>query len=491
MSEAAQARPNRPFSSATRGVLAVAALLLPSLTLVPFGGLYLWEHGLLLWWAVGALVTILLVTLIVRKLLSPATHVRPQPNVTIDSDPEKYWSDEEARAWQDVLALAARVEVDRMNSSDYFFELGQKTLNTVAQRLHPEKTDALWRFTLPEALAIVERVSRKLGSFVVESVPLGDTLTVAQVLSAYRWRGVFDVAERAYDVWRIVRIVNPATAVTNEARERLSRAVYNYGKEHVARRIAEAYVEEVGRAAIDLYGGRLMIAHKLTASSPSAAKDPLDELASSHIALNVMIGGGARNDRLAVSALLAEATDRKGISARSAPEGALTTLAEPKALAAEVSDAEAVAGELKSADVIVWLLPAGAGSDDVRALAALAAIARASGQPASPVFIPAAIYPNAEAANKDQESSAALAAELSVAADARVIAPVPIIAIDVSPASSVELLSAAISDRMVLARRAHILRVLAHTKRASNWAHSARRIFKAAGSLTRAVVRRH
>jgi predicted GTPase len=55
-------------------------------------------------------------------------------------------------------------------------------------------------------------------------------------------------------------MLNPATAVTQELRERLSNQMYRWGREELAKRVARAYVKEVGRAAIDLYGGRLRVA---------------------------------------------------------------------------------------------------------------------------------------------------------------------------------------------------------------------------------------
>jgi predicted GTPase len=95
--------------------------------------------------------------------------------------------------------------------------------------------------------------------FLDENVPLGDRLTVAQLLALYSWRGLIEVTEKAYDVWRAVRLLNPVTAATSELRERLSKKMLEWGRDHLARQLARTYVEEVGRAAIDLYGGRLKV----------------------------------------------------------------------------------------------------------------------------------------------------------------------------------------------------------------------------------------
>lgn len=479
-----------PLSPLTRNVLAGGALLLPSLTLVPLGGLYLWEHGLLLWWAGGALAVVLLLSLALRRALQPAARVRPEAGEASDEGADPHWSDLEAAAWRDVREVAVGVDVDQMSSGDYFVALGQTTLNVVAKRLHPEKTDAMWQFTLPEALAIVERVSRRLGGFVVQSVPFGDRLTVAQLLAAYRWRGMFDVAERAYDIWRILRIVNPATAITNEARERLSRAVYNYGKEHVARRIAEAFVEEVGRAAIDLYGGRLLIAQKLQAEPPPQDQDPLRELANRPVTVNVAVGGGSRSDRLALASLIAEATDKFGVSARAAPDGTLTTAGDPLPLRAGSADYDEVADELAQADILVWIVTLEGAEDDALALAQFAAKSRAEGHASLPVFLPVSLIGAADDAPAIKDEIARATALLSQGLGIRAPAVITVPDLDVAPQSAVAPVAAAVVDRLGMGRRVHVLRIMGQARRSRSWSKSARQAAKAAGALTRAVFQR-
>lgn len=489
MSMAQGSPERRRFSSATRGILAAAALLLPSLSLLPLGGLYLWEHGWLLWWALAALACVALTTGALKWLLRAPSRVEPVPSTLLEAGADPHWSDEEIRAWKDVLHIAARVDADQITSTGYFVDLGQATLNAVARRLHPEKSDALWQFTLPEALAIVERVSRRLGTFVVDSVPFGDRLTVAQVLAAYRWRGAFDVAERAYDVWRILRIVNPATAVTNEARERLSRAVYNYGKEHVSRRIAEAFVEEVGRAAIDLYGGRLMVAQKLAQEAAARAPDPLSELSSREVSLSLAIAGGSRSDRLAIASMLGEACRRRKVSADQAPDNVATTLGEPFAIRAGSHDEAGVVEELASADVIVWLLDNAAVAADAKALALLSARLRAA-DAGAPVLIPVVLHELHEAADEANAPLAAAARSLSEALDTPLVRPIAISSLDVAPPGVLDPLLDEVIARTAQARRVHIVRTLKSARRGASWTQSARQAFKAAGALTKAVARR-
>lgn len=265
-----------PAASAEAMIVGLATLALPSLSLLPLGGMYLWEHGMLIHWAIGALAVVLVGYAIHAYLNAKSRRASTSPPSPADeaaehgADPR--YTPIEAAAWKDVRAIATGVDLDKLDSRAAVMDLGIRTIEKVAARIHPEQQDAAWRFTLPEALAITERVSRRLNIFVQNNVPFGHRLTMAQVLAIYRSRGLLDAANRAYDIWRVIRMANPATAATQEAREKLTKAIFNWSREQVTRRLVEAYVDEVGRAAIDLYGGRLRSAQV----APDAVEAPIE-----------------------------------------------------------------------------------------------------------------------------------------------------------------------------------------------------------------------
>lgn len=270
-----------PARRAELAFLTLSALLLPTLSLLPLGGMYLWEKGWLLYWALAALALVSIVALVQWLALrrpaksTTATDGRSdaaRPNAAAPDNAsdgaQPHWSPAERAAWQDVRAVAADAGTSVVTDPDAAWSLATRTVEVVSRRLHPGSDQAMWQFTLPEALAISERVSRRLSRFVATHVPFGDRLTAAQIMSLYRARTLVDVAGRAYDVWRILRLANPATAVTHEVRERLTKALISWGHEQISRRLIETYVEEIGRAAIDLYGGRLRPAASRTSAAP-------------------------------------------------------------------------------------------------------------------------------------------------------------------------------------------------------------------------------
>jgi predicted GTPase len=290
-------------------VLLVVALLLPAVSLIPFGSIWLWQHGLILYWAIATCIVVSAVYYLQRRLIGPVAALPPPEDEVVPGDAR--WSPRQEEAWDDVRALAAKVDAGRLSSRDAVLNLGLETIEVVARRLHPERADPLLQFTVPEALAVIERASGGLRDFVSGSFPLGDRITVAQLMWLYRWRGALGLVEKGYDLWRIVRLLNPVSAVTQELRERFTRQIYDAGREHLARRLARAFVREVGRAAIDLYGGSLRVSAARLDSHVSAAtrKDMADLDAREAEPLRILVAGQAGAGKSSLLNALANAVE--------------------------------------------------------------------------------------------------------------------------------------------------------------------------------------
>jgi hypothetical protein len=257
-----------------RGAMIFLALLLPLLSLLPLGWYWLWQNGYALYWLAAAFVISACAFLV--QLLALRRSVGQIPITTLTEDAsaapaDPGWTAREQAAWGAVEAIAADVRPDALTDRDKVLNLGLRTIEAVAREIHPQDRNPLWKFTIPEALALIERVSADLRPFVIDNVPLGDQLTVGQVLKVYRWRSAIGFAEKAYDIWRLVRLINPVTAAAQEAREQITKHLYATVRDQLARQLTRAYVREVGRAAIDLYGGRLRVSVSALADHVSAS----------------------------------------------------------------------------------------------------------------------------------------------------------------------------------------------------------------------------
>ncbi len=463
-----------PAARTARVILTVSALLLPSLSLIPLGGLYLWEKGWLVWWAFAALVTISAVVGLQKHLLGPPA--RPAAPEKPAPDAERLLSPAEKGAWAAVVRISENVDVEKLDDAEAVFELGHRVVNAVAQRMHPQKSDALWRFTLPEAMAIIERVSSRMGRAVVHTVPFGDRLTVSQFLTIYRWRHFAESAERAYDVWRLIRLANPATAATHEMREHLSRALLNKGREHITRRLVHSYVEEVGRAAIDLYSGRLRVARGASAAMPDA------ERSSVAGAMSVLVAGARSEARTLTARKLAD-HERAFASATLAGD-----TASPGPLIAAgftVSEADAdtakpertLAREARSVDAIIWVL--GAEPAEL-AFAGTVLSAITDDFLSTPDLLPPPLIVLFDPASAQQAEG--LVGELGRIYPAASTAPIPIPGLGTG-AGDIRAAWDALLDQAPMALRVQALRRLAALKQGDGWIASARQAIGAGGRM--------
>ena len=280
-----------------RGIMIFLALLLPLISLLPLGWLWLWQNGYALYWLAAAfslsVIGYLVQAAALRRTIKQSPELEPRDDIDA-MPPDPGWTAREQAAWSAVEAVAADVQPTELGDRDRALNLGLRTIETVARQIHPQDRNPLWKFTIPEALALVERVSADLRPFVIDNIPLGDQLTVGQVLKIYRWRSAIGMAERAYDIWRLVRLINPVSAAAQEAREQITKRLYANVRDQLAKQLARAYVREVGRAAIDLYGGRLRVSQAALAEHVSAST-LRDRIAAADMAepLRLLVAGRA------------------------------------------------------------------------------------------------------------------------------------------------------------------------------------------------------
>jgi uncharacterized protein len=366
-----------------RMVLLAVALLLPSLSLIPLGTLWLWEHGYIVHWAIATCLAVVAIYQLEKRLIVPLpAGAVPEAAAPDPGDPA--WAPRQAEAWADVTRLAASVPAERMTSRDAVLALGLEAIEVVARRLHPERSDPLLQFTVPEALAVIERASANLRAFLVDSFPLGDRVTVAQLMWLYRWRGALQLAEKGYDLWRILRLLNPVSAATHELRERFTRQIYEAGREHLARRLAQAYVKEVGRAAIDLYGGNLRFSQERVRGHLTAASR--EDLAAAEAReaepIRILVAGQTGAGKSSLVNALAKAVDAVVDAVPATARFTAYRLTHEGLPAALVIDSPGLTGSDRFAalieaadrcDMVLWVVSAARAARDIdaRALAAL------------------------------------------------------------------------------------------------------------------------
>jgi hypothetical protein len=164
-------------------------LLLPTAALIPLGTLWLWQHGYLIYWALATLACTVIAYGFERMTLGASSppverddaKIAPTTDTGPETDPLR--ADAEAA----VEVLAADTSAQAIASWNDLLNTGLETVETVAIIYHPDRKDPMLRFTVPEALTLIEQVSSRLRPIFEGTLPLGSRLTVAQFAQIYRW----------------------------------------------------------------------------------------------------------------------------------------------------------------------------------------------------------------------------------------------------------------------------------------------------------------
>jgi predicted GTPase len=365
-------------------VVAAVLLLAPMIVLLTAGTAWLWEHGWLLWWLLAAASVTAIVWVGLRfrhrEIWRPPGQDRP---TLTNADPT--WAPHEQAAWQTVRRFSNEAEAATLADHRLMLAAAKRAIEAVARHYHPEHVEPALEFTLPELLLLTERVSARLRLVLLEQVPLSHRLKARSLIRAWGLRPMlaagFERGRKLYSFVRVARAASPLHALVAEVRDHLVGDLFDRVQTNVQRRVVRLWIEEVGRAAIELYSGRLNVdAIELAAA---AARDGLAGAAAvAPGSLRLLVAGGrhAGKSRL-VRAMLGELGDSVDVTP-------LTTDYEGYELRrdglplAYVIDSPAVNDDAQLAefvkrafvcDLIVWVTPAHA-PDLARDRAALDAL---------------------------------------------------------------------------------------------------------------------
>jgi predicted GTPase len=241
-----------------RELIAALLLLLPPLLLMVFGAVWLWEKGHALWFFAVCLLGAVPAGLILLRWHRATAAPEPTALVLAEAD----WPEKERAAFEKVRHFAEVVVPLSLQDRDEALNLARRTVETVAMHYRADAANPLAAFTLPEGLLLVHRVSARLRRAVLDMVPLSDRLTLGQLAATHETIGkaapLVALSQDLYDIYRLLRpVINPAGAAMGEARRLIFDAAWDRGKERLQRKLTQLLVLEVGKAAIELYSGRL------------------------------------------------------------------------------------------------------------------------------------------------------------------------------------------------------------------------------------------
>ncbi|MCS6931248.1 MAG: GTPase domain-containing protein, partial [Acetobacteraceae bacterium] len=363
--------------------LILLLLALPWLVLLPFGAIWLWQHGLVFAWVVFAALLAFGVFLLRMKLRREAA-AAGRALAAEAAPPGSAWGPKEREAWRRVERLAEETEPFLLSAEpearERILRRLTEVLAEVARVYHDGTERPELAFTPAEGLRAVEVIARRLRQELLGKIPLHDQVSVRfLVATAGRVRRNSGVLLRLWrtleTAWRGARAaLNPGQAVVQEAGRALIGQVTGQLTEKARAFLTAALIREVGREAIELYSGRRR-------DLPEEALPPADTVGP----VRVLLCGQGNAGKSALFNALAGQVERQAtiLPQPQAPGETLLcregrpeiVLREMGGLSGREKDIAALLQEAEQADAILWVVSAvqPARAADMQALSALRA----------------------------------------------------------------------------------------------------------------------
>ncbi len=372
-------------------ILLFLLVAIPWLSLLALGMVWLWQGGYVLDWAVAAAALGLLAWPLLRSVQRRANKGARLALGDL-AEPSRAWNVVEREAWAQVLTIADSTAPFSFTQMGPLLVGARETIDAVAHRFHPEATTAWGQFSLPEALLLAERLCRDVRREAIRHIPGIRATRLSHLLWVQRQNERYgQVAQMGWRVgfglWRLARAaLNPLQAAAQETGSMITEKttkVLSYRLRAYATRLL---VLEVGRAAIDLYSGRLALSDdEMRAASrldmSGAERTPLGPVRI------LMVGQVNAGKSSLLNALAQEIrgtvgpvpTTTQAVEHRIEQEGRPTvTLVDMPGLDERNLPLAALLTQVARADLVIWVAsatqpargPDRKGLDDVRAWAA-------------------------------------------------------------------------------------------------------------------------
>lgn len=356
-------------------LLSLAGLALPLLAALALGFVWLAEHGWLLRFIIASLAVSgglaglrLGLRWWSRRRAGAGDEgaaERPE-DFRVDANPE--WTAREAEAFRAARRLI-RERTARPVEWESLPELAMEVVTLVAERSGPEGKKPL-DFTVPEALLLIEEVTSRFRADLRRLVPFSDSVSLSTLDWLWRHKSW---ALRGYDwgykAWRVARMVkNAPAAVLREIEGAVSGGHSSFLTAEAMAVVQGLLLEEVARAAVDLYSGRLRFSEaELLAFRLSYGDTDRARLATPDAPIRIVVAGQVSAGKSSlVNALLggeaaetdASPTTDRATAREAEIEGMACMLIDLPGLDGGSTARAAVLDEMAGADLLLWVVRA-------------------------------------------------------------------------------------------------------------------------------------
>jgi hypothetical protein len=193
------------------------------------------------------------------------------------------WGTHDLQVWE---TLNKHIQM-RLSENGDWVKLQDYPLEIVALTAEQFHRDEL-AFSIPESLKMVEEVSRRYRRLLKTHVPFIEDIQISYLKLGFDHKEKvelgFQTASWALNTYRVLRMVNPVTAIISEIRNKLIGNMFSSVSDELQYKLKQALLQDVLSVAIDLYSGRFKIDDSEIESSTAAQADvsrmgaPLDPL---------------------------------------------------------------------------------------------------------------------------------------------------------------------------------------------------------------------
>ena len=337
-------------------IISILLFVLPFVSLMVLGVVWIFEGHQTLHW----LLTLLAISAVGGLTLKTTLARKPQPKLVLTVNPS--YTPAEKEAWRRVQVIAHGLDIRQIDSVDACAALVERVSKDVSTTLNPEKTDAHYEFTAPEALRALSQKSAQLSEYIEKNIPASNLLSIRVLIQLHRnkhW------AYFVVDTWKYIslarNIAMPAEGLARILLNNAGEMAGNAGSRRLIENLSKKIVTEIGEAAIELYGGRFKSQAILPPSEPEPlAKPPVVRillLGQANAGKSTLVNALANMSLAPVQATPTPVGSKEfRISADASEAGEVVLIDYPGFTSA--TDEKAFVGAALAADCILWVTAA-------------------------------------------------------------------------------------------------------------------------------------
>lgn len=350
-------------------IFLLAAILSPILVLCGFGIVAIFKFG----YSVPFALFLLFITAVISLI---GWRLKRQIHQQHDADlfdtqgfvePSGEWSDQELAIWQTANAQIQEIlehHPDWPSIQMHAFGLSTEIAKAFGKRP--------FDFSAPEALMLLEEISRRYRGVLKAHIPAVDRIRVGQLKWLYELNEKYGehatkTGKTLMNAWRLVRMINPASGVISEVRGKILDSLFDELTDNLQNNAKRALLQEVAAVCIDLYSGRFSIEETNIKATPKSTEDGVQKALPLEPIRIVMIGQVSSGKSSLINALkddfVAEvdalpSTDKLTSYVFRQGDEEVCRLIDLPGLEGDIAIQKQLLNEMVEADLILWVVKA-------------------------------------------------------------------------------------------------------------------------------------